>query len=140
MIQGLIGVGIGVLIYEAPGVPALLLVLYIAVRSLANGVLDIVASASLRNEIKEELWLAAAGIISILFAIALIAAPVVSLLAVVWIISTYAVIFGLIMVMLGFRLRRLRCCLGRWPYNWITAKECSTGAARQREIADSPVG
>ena len=85
-----------------------MLVLYIAVRSLANGVLDIVASASLRKEIKEELWLVSAGMLSILFAIALIAAPVVGLLAVAWIISTYAVIFGLIMVVLGFRLRRVR--------------------------------
>jgi uncharacterized membrane protein HdeD (DUF308 family) len=50
--------------------------------------------------------------ISILFAIALIAAPMVGLLAGVWIISTYAVIFGLIMVVLGFRLRRLRRSLG----------------------------
>jgi uncharacterized membrane protein HdeD (DUF308 family) len=43
MIQSLIGIGIGVLIYEAPAVTTLVLVLYIAVRSLANGVLDIVA-------------------------------------------------------------------------------------------------
>jgi uncharacterized membrane protein HdeD (DUF308 family) len=40
-----------------------------------------------------------------LFAIVLIAAPVAGMIAVVWIISIYAVIFGVLMIALGFKLR-----------------------------------
>jgi uncharacterized membrane protein HdeD (DUF308 family) len=105
MIQGLVGIGIGVLTYEAPGVTALALVLYIAARSLIGGSLDIVAAVSLRKEMKGEWWLATAGLVSILFAIVLIAAPVAGMIAVVWIISIYAVIFGVLMIALGFKLR-----------------------------------
>jgi uncharacterized membrane protein HdeD (DUF308 family) len=107
IIQGLVGIGIGVLTYEAPGVTALGLVFYIAARSLIGGALDIVAAARLRKEIKGELWLIAAGLISILFAILLVVAPVAGVLALVWIISIYAIAFGVVMVVLGFRLRGL---------------------------------
>jgi uncharacterized membrane protein HdeD (DUF308 family) len=107
IIQGLTGIGIGVLTYEAPGVTALGLVLYIAARSLIDGALDIVAAARLRREIKGELWLVAAGLISILFAIVLIAAPIAGMLAAVGIISIYAIIFGVVMIVLGFKLRGL---------------------------------
>jgi len=107
IIQGLIGIGIGLLAYEAPGVTALWLMLYIAARSLIGGALDIVAAARLRREIKGELWLIAAGLISILFAIVLIAAPIASMLAAVWIISIYAITFGVVMIVLGFKLRGL---------------------------------
>ena len=105
IIQGLIGVGIGALTYEAPDVTALGLVFYIALRSLVNGALDLVAAAHLRKEVKGEFWLITAGIASILFAVVLLAAPVAGILAGIWIIAIYAVIFGVVMIVLGLRLR-----------------------------------
>jgi uncharacterized membrane protein HdeD (DUF308 family) len=48
-----------------------------------------------------------AGILSVLFGVALVAKPAAGALAVVWIIGTYAFIFGLMMIVLAFRLRGL---------------------------------
>jgi uncharacterized membrane protein HdeD (DUF308 family) len=105
IIQGLIGVGIGALTYEAPDVTALGLVFYIAIRSLIDGALDIVAAVRLRKEVKGEFWLIMAGMASILFAVVLLAAPVAGILAGIWIVAIYAVTFGVVMIVLGLRLR-----------------------------------
>ena len=46
-----------------------------------------------------------AGICSILFSIIMIWHPVAGLLALIWITATYAVVFGIMMIALAFRLR-----------------------------------
>jgi uncharacterized membrane protein HdeD (DUF308 family) len=107
IIQGLTGVGIGALTYEAPGVTALAPVFYVAGRSLIAGTLDILAAVRLQKEIKREFWLITAGIASILFAVILIAAPISGVHATVSIIPVYAVSFGVVMIVLGPRLRGL---------------------------------
>jgi uncharacterized membrane protein HdeD (DUF308 family) len=48
-----------------------------------------------------------AGILSIIFGVALVANPAAGALAVVWIIGIYALVFGLMMIVLAFRLRGL---------------------------------
>jgi uncharacterized membrane protein HdeD (DUF308 family) len=107
IIQGLTGVGIGALTYEASGVTALAPVFYVAGRSLIAGTLDIVAAVRLQKEIKREFWLITAGIAAILFAIILIAAPVPGMPALLSIIAVYAVSFGVVMIVLGLRVRAL---------------------------------
>jgi len=42
---------------------------------------------------------------SVLFGIVLMARPIVGALAVLWLIGTYAVIFGVILLVLAFRVR-----------------------------------
>jgi uncharacterized membrane protein HdeD (DUF308 family) len=44
----------------------------------------------------------------VLFGIAIAVWPAAGLLAVTWIIGAYAVVFGILLVVLGFRLRNLR--------------------------------
>jgi uncharacterized membrane protein HdeD (DUF308 family) len=107
IIQGLTGVGIGALTYEASGVTALAPVFYVAGRSLIAGTLDILAAVRLQKEIKREFWLITAAIASILFAVVLIAAPVPGIHAVVSVIALYAVSFGVVMIVLGLRFRGL---------------------------------
>ena len=48
-----------------------------------------------------------AGIISVIFGPVLVSRPLAGALAMVWIIGTYALIFGVVMVVLTFRLRGL---------------------------------
>ena len=68
LLQGLLGILIGVLTYRAPELTALGLLIYIAAWSLATGVLEIVAAIELRKVIKGEFWLLMSGICSIIFA------------------------------------------------------------------------
>ena len=108
LLEGLLGVGIGVITLVVPGITAVLLIFYIAAWSLATGVLEIAAAIRLRKEIENEWWLILSGVVSILFAILLMVFPNAGALGLIWLIATYAIIFGVILIIAGVKLRGLR--------------------------------
>jgi uncharacterized membrane protein HdeD (DUF308 family) len=102
---GLLGVAAGVVTLRWPGITALALLLVIAYWSIFRGIIEIVAAVRLRNMIQGEPWLILSGIASIAFGVLLVIYPGSGLLAVIWLIGLYAVIFGVALLMLGFRLK-----------------------------------
>ncbi len=113
LLQGMIGVGIGMITFWAPEITALSLVLYIAAWSLAVGVLQIAAAIRLRKEIEGEWWLALSGGASLLFAGILMWNPIAGALGLLWVIAGYAILYGAIQIVLGFRVHGLRGALRR---------------------------
>jgi uncharacterized membrane protein HdeD (DUF308 family) len=105
LLGGLLGIGVGVLTFLAPGITALVLLFYIAIWAIATGVLEIVAAIHLRKEIEGEWWLILSGLASVVFGAVLIAQPGVGALAVLWLIATYAIVFGVLLVILAFKAR-----------------------------------
>ena len=69
-----------------------------------TGVIEIVLAIRLREQITGELWLAIAGVLSIVFGL-LFLFPAAGALTIVWIIGGFAIAFGILLVMLGWRLR-----------------------------------
>src|SRR5271157_2584811 len=67
LLEGLVGVGIGIITFCNPAVTAIALVFYIAVWSIATGVLEISAAIELCKEVRGEGWMMLSGIASILF-------------------------------------------------------------------------
>ena len=105
LLWGLIGIGAGVLTLVAPGVTALALLFYVAAWAVATGVLEIVAAIRLRKTIRGEFWLILSGLLSVVFGILLMAQPGAGALALLWMIAAYAVIFGIFLVILAFKVR-----------------------------------
>jgi len=105
LLWGFLGIGVGILTFVEPGLTALALLFYIAIWAIATGVLEIVAAIRLRKEIEGEWLLILAGLASVVFGVVLIARPGVGALAVLWIIAAYAIVFGVLMVMLAFKAR-----------------------------------
>ncbi len=106
MLQGSLGIAVGILTYLNPAITALGLLIYIAAWSLATGVLEIVAAVELRKVIKGEIWLLLSGIASIVFSFLLMLFPGAGALGLVWIIASYAIIFGVLLMGLSFKLFR----------------------------------
>jgi len=102
---GLLGIAAGVVTLKWPGITALALLLVIAYWSIFRGILEIVGAVRLRNLIQGEGWLIVGGLASIAFGVLLVIYPGSGLLAVIWLIGIYAVIFGIAQLMLGFRLK-----------------------------------
>ena len=76
----------------------------IAAWAIVTGVLEIVAAVHLHRAHGE--WLLIAnGILSVLFGLFLVIAPALGILTLVWIIGAYAIVFGVIMLVLAYRLR-----------------------------------
>jgi uncharacterized membrane protein HdeD (DUF308 family) len=98
----------GILTFAAPGVTALALVFFIAGWAIATGVLEIVVAIRLRREIEGEWLLILGGLVSVLLGILLMLRPGVGALALVWLIGMYAIIFGLVLVILAFKTRSFR--------------------------------
>ncbi len=110
---GLTGIGIGLLTLLAPGITAMILLFYIAIWAIVTGVLQLVAAVRLRKELQGEWLFLIGGLISILFGFILVSRPVAGALALLWLIATYAVIFGIIIVLLALKLRSVGRQLAR---------------------------
>jgi uncharacterized membrane protein HdeD (DUF308 family) len=104
LIEGIVGIGAGIVTFAYPQLTALVLLYIIAIWALITGVLEIVAAVRLRKVIDNEWWLILTGIVSVLFGIVLLAAPSAGALAVVWLIGAYAIVFGVLMIALSLRL------------------------------------
>lgn len=106
ILEGIVGVLAGLITFFSPGLTALTLLYVIAFWSLVTGVLEIVAAVRLRREISGEWLLGLSGLLSVLFGLALLVFPGAGALAVVLWIGAYAVAFGVMLIALGFRLRK----------------------------------
>ena len=107
LIIGILGIIIGFLTFHAPRITALALIIYIAAWALMVGATEIALAIKLRREIKGEWFLILMGLLSIVFAIMLLWNPLPGALALVWLIGSYAIVFGILGIILGFRLRSL---------------------------------
>ncbi|HEY4449267.1 MAG TPA: HdeD family acid-resistance protein [Steroidobacteraceae bacterium] len=105
LLVGLAGIGIGLLTFYNPAATALAVVLYVAIWAIATGLLEIVAAVRLRKQIEGEFWLALAGIASVVFGVLLAARPGVGALTILWLIGVYAIAFGVILLLLAFKVR-----------------------------------
>jgi uncharacterized membrane protein HdeD (DUF308 family) len=105
---GVLSIIAGVLTFMWPGVTAVALLMLIAFWSILRGVAEIAAAIRLRSIIENEGLLIFAGLCSILFGVLLVARPSAGALAVLWLIGTYAIIFGILYIALAFKLRSLK--------------------------------
>ena len=102
-----LGILAGLMTLIAPGMTAVALLLLIASWSVVIGGLMIVTAIRLRDEIEGEWFLGMAGLLSVLFGIAMCAFPGSGALAVVWIIAGYAIAFGVLLIFFALAVRRL---------------------------------
>jgi uncharacterized membrane protein HdeD (DUF308 family) len=115
LLEGLISIGAGVVALIWPDLATLVLVYMIAAWAVFTGILEIVAAIRLRHEIDNEWFLALGGILSIGLGILLFLQPAAGSLALIWMIGGYALVFGVLMVILGFRLRNWKAPDTRVP-------------------------
>jgi uncharacterized membrane protein HdeD (DUF308 family) len=105
LLVGLVSIGAGVVAIVHPGLTALVLVLVMGANALVTGVLDIAAAIRLRKSMRGEWLMILNGVASIVFGILVFLFPGAGALALVWLISLYALITGVLMLALSLRLR-----------------------------------
>lgn len=110
LIEGVLGIGLGGLTLFASSPIAIVLYL-IAAWGLLTGMVKIVAAIRLRKDIENEGLLALSGILSIGLGLMVVIWPAAMAQPSVWLIGSYTLASGLVLVGLGLRL---------WNWQWST--------------------
>jgi uncharacterized membrane protein HdeD (DUF308 family)/sporulation protein YlmC with PRC-barrel domain len=106
LIEGVLGVLAGLVAAFWPGLTALALLYFIAAWAIVTGILEIAAAVRLRREIAGEWALGLSGLLSLLFGVLLVVIPApAGILSLLWLIGVYAIAFGVVLLVLAFRVR-----------------------------------
>jgi len=103
--EGVLGVLAGIVAFAWPGLTALALLYLVAAWSIITGILQIVGAIRLRREIEGEWALILGGVLSVVFGVLLAVLPGPGILALLWLIGAYAVVSGVLLIILAFRVR-----------------------------------
>ncbi len=106
VLEGILGIAVGVATFFFPGITAQALVFLIGLWAILTGIFEVVAGFEL--PVSRDWLLALAGVLSIVFGVLVFANPGTGAVAVVWLIGIYAVMFGITLLVFGLRLRGLR--------------------------------
>jgi uncharacterized membrane protein HdeD (DUF308 family) len=105
ILEGVAGIVVGLIAVFIPGLTAVALLFLVAAWAIVTGVLEIIAAIRLREQISGELWMGLAGLLSILFGLYLVLFPGAGILSLLWLVGFFAILFGVSMLLLGWRLR-----------------------------------
>jgi uncharacterized membrane protein HdeD (DUF308 family) len=107
VLGGILGIVAGIFTFFWPGITLLGLLILIAAWAIATGILEIVAAIKLRKELNHEWLLVFAGVLSVAFGVLLMLLPGPGTLMLLWWIGSYACVFGILLLLLAFKVRRL---------------------------------
>ena len=103
--EGVLGVLAGLIVLFWPGMTALVLLFVISAWAIFTGLLKLVMAIFFRREVENALLMGLSGVLSVLFGVILAVLPGAGLLSLVWLIGIYALIVGVVLIVLGFRMR-----------------------------------
>ena len=101
-LEGVLGVIFGILVLTWPELSVIVFLQVIAIWALATGIVQIISAIG-----AADLWMGLAGLLSILFGLYFFRFPGGGALALITVIGIYAIVFGVLFVILGFRIRSL---------------------------------
>jgi len=107
VVLGLVGIAAGVVTLIWPGITGLILLLIIGSWAAALGLVEIIIGVEWRREIPDAWLLILTGIVSVIFGLIVLFAPGAGALALATLIGFFAVVYGVLHLIVAFRLRAL---------------------------------
>ena len=104
--SGIFGVLVGIITFYNPFATALALLYLISFWLIVAGIIEIVIAIRLRKEIKGEGWYIVGGLLTVLFGILILVNPIAGALTLTMIFGIYALIFGIMLIYLGIKLKQ----------------------------------
>jgi|SRR3954469_10388400 len=107
VLEGIAGIVIGLATFATAGITVHALTYLIATWAIITGIFEIVGALRMRKDMKHAWLYRLAGVLSILFGIQFIGLPLAGASAVTWLLGVYGLLFGAVLLGLGFNLRKL---------------------------------
>ena len=111
LVGGILGIVVGIVAFFWPGITAFVLLFLIAAWAIVTGIIEMVAAFTLPLGTEREWLLGLAGLASVIFGVLLAIWPRVGLVAVVWLIGIYAIVYGILYIVGYFQTRSLASSL-----------------------------
>src|SRR6202049_5043009 len=112
LVEGVLGIIAGVITFAWPAITAIVLLYVIAFWAIFTGIFEIIAGIRLRKVIANEWLLLGMGAVSFLFGWFILFAPGAGALAIVLWIGAYAMVSGVFLLALAFRVQGLKRLVG----------------------------
>lgn len=107
VLEGLLGIAVGVVVFIWPSLSALGLLYAIAAWAVAIGIFEIALSFELPISGRRSLLLGLSGLLSIAFGVIMFAKPGAGAIALLSLIAAFAFVSGITQIVLAFELRRV---------------------------------
>ncbi|HLZ59598.1 MAG TPA: HdeD family acid-resistance protein [Ktedonosporobacter sp.] len=107
LFEGILGILAGVVALVWPSITAFAFLYLLAGWAIITGVLELIAPLSFAMSFRRSLLMVVSGVLSIVFGVIIAAQPSSGLLAVVWLIGAYAIVFGIMYTVMYFESRSL---------------------------------
>lgn len=104
-IRGILGIIVGIITLCLPAVTEIALILIIGAWALIAGIMELSFAFTAVKETGAKWLFAISGILAIILGILLLIRPIAGIIAVIWFIGAYALMAGIVLIILGFRLR-----------------------------------
>jgi uncharacterized membrane protein HdeD (DUF308 family) len=105
--EGLIDIAAAAAAVLWPGITVVAFVLLVATWAILSGGL-LMAAAFRLNAAHGRWWLGFGGLVSVLYGVLLVSAPLIGALVLTWWLGAYALVFGVTLIVVAFRLKGLQ--------------------------------
>ncbi len=102
--EGLVNIAVAVIAVLWPGITVVAFVLLVAIWAILTGALELAAAFRLGID-DGRWWLVVGGLVSLVYGALLIVAPMIGAVVLTWWLGAYALIFGVSLVVLAFKLK-----------------------------------
>jgi len=107
LLEGLVGIVIGLMAFFRTDTTALVLLYLIAAWAILTGIFEIVVAIQFRHEIQGEWTYILNGILSVMVGILMFVFPAAGAVGLIWVIGIYAIVDGILEIVFAFRLHSL---------------------------------
>jgi uncharacterized membrane protein HdeD (DUF308 family) len=114
LVAGLVGALVGILMLGLPGVSIVVFLMAVAAWAIVKGVFELVAAVKLREVLRGEWLYVIAGALSVAFGLLVFFSPGLGAAVLLTYLALYALLFGVLLIGLAFRLRRAQTISAAW--------------------------
>jgi uncharacterized membrane protein HdeD (DUF308 family) len=108
IVSGVLGIVAGIIAWVWPGLTAFALLMLIAAYAVVVGVAEVIAAVRRRTAGDTDWMYLVSGVLAVIFGILLFAWPASGALALTWLIGIFAIVYGVSLLYLAFRIRGVR--------------------------------